>query len=77
MVLKFAFRTLFALAFMLPAIVHADEGTFDMVRWESILDGNNNPIYETVAAHTEKITESLKEATWQSFGLHLGVKYAF
>ena len=42
-----------------------------------ILDTNGNPIYETVSAHTEKITESLKEATWQSFGLHLGVKYAF
>jgi len=42
-----------------------------------ILDGNGNPIYETVGAHTEKITESLKEATWQSFGIHLGFKYAF
>ena len=42
-----------------------------------ILDGNGNPIYETVPAHTEKITESLKSAEWQSFGLHLGVKYAF
>ena len=42
-----------------------------------VLDNNGNPIYETVAAHTEKITESLKEATWQSFGIHLGVKYAF
>ena len=42
-----------------------------------ILDDNDNPIYQTVAAHTEKITESLKEANWQSFGLHIGVKYAF
>ena len=42
-----------------------------------ITDQNGNPIYETVAAHTEKITESLKEAVWQSFGIHLGVKYAF
>ncbi|MBO7642571.1 MAG: hypothetical protein J6S74_00330 [Alphaproteobacteria bacterium] len=42
-----------------------------------VLDGNGNPIYETVPAHTEKITESLESAEWQSFGLHLGVKYAF
>ena len=42
-----------------------------------ILDSNGNPIYETVSAYTEKITESLKEANWQSFGLHIGVKYAF
>ena len=42
-----------------------------------IVDQNGNPIYETVAAHTEPITESLKEASWQSFGIHLGVKYAF
>ncbi|MBR1380073.1 MAG: hypothetical protein IJ560_00575 [Alphaproteobacteria bacterium] len=32
---------------------------------------------ETTAAHTEDVSESLKEATWQSFGLHLGFKYAF
>ena len=30
-----------------------------------------------VKAHTEKVSESLKHATWQSFGFHLGVKYAF
>ena len=42
-----------------------------------ILDENGNPIYKTTAAHTEVITESLKEAIWQSFGVHLGVKYAF
>ena len=42
-----------------------------------ILDENGNPIYQTTAAHTETITESLKEAIWQSFGVHLGVKYAF
>ena len=35
------------------------------------------PLLETVAAHTEKVTDSLKRATWQSFGIHLGVKYAF
>lgn len=49
-----------------------------------------NPVYNTdgtiayyvpelidVEAHTEKVSESLKRATWQSFGIHLGVKYAF
>ena len=35
------------------------------------------PLLETVAAHTEKVSDSLKRATWQSFGLHLGIKYAF
>ena len=28
-------------------------------------------------AETERVTDALKEATWQSFSLHLGVKYAF
>ena len=42
-----------------------------------ILDDNGLPIIETTPAHTEKITESLKEAVWQSFGLHIGFKYAF
>ncbi len=35
------------------------------------------PLLETVPAHTEKVTDSLKRATWQSFGLHLGLKYSF
>ena len=35
------------------------------------------PQLETIPAHTEHVSNSLKEATWQSFGLHLGVKYAF
>lgn len=42
-----------------------------------ILDDNNLPILETVPAHTEDVSNSLKYATWQSFGLHIGVKYAF
>ena len=33
------FRMIFALAFVSPIAVHADEGVFDMARWESILDG--------------------------------------
>ena len=35
------------------------------------------PLLETVPAHTEKVTDSLKRATWQSFGLHIGFKYSF
>ncbi len=35
------------------------------------------PLLETVSAHTEKVSDSLKRATWQSFGIHLGLKYAF
>ena len=41
--------------------------------------GNND--YDIVAttypAYTERVTDALKEATWQSFGLYLGLKYAF
>ncbi len=39
--------------------------------------GNDVFVLETVPAHTEKISDSLKRAAWQSFGLHIGVKYAF
>lgn len=42
-----------------------------------LLDDNGNPIIETIAPWTEHVTNSLKHATWQSFGLHLGIKYAF
>lgn len=42
-----------------------------------VLDDNGLPILEKVAAHTEHVSDSLKNATWQSFGLHLGLKYAF
>ncbi len=31
----------------------------------------------TTNAHTEDVSDSLKEATWQSFGLRLGFKYSF
>ena len=48
---------------------------------EETVDANGNvimlPILETVSAYTEKVSDSLKQATWQSFGLHLGFKYAF
>ena len=32
-------RMIIALAFVLPSFVYADEGVFDMARWESILNG--------------------------------------
>ena len=36
-----------------------------------------NFIIEKQPAYTEYVSESLREATWQSFGLHLGLKYSF
>ncbi|MDR2413127.1 MAG: hypothetical protein LBD50_02855 [Rickettsiales bacterium] len=42
-----------------------------------VLDEYGLPILETIEAHTEHIDDSLKNATWQSFGLHIGIKYAF
>ncbi len=48
---------------------------------QEVLDEFGNvyyvPLLETIAAHTEHISDSLKRATWQSFGLHLGFKYSF
>ncbi len=35
------------------------------------------PEVETIPAHTEHVSNSLKNATWQSFGLHVGIKFAF
>ncbi|MCL2331582.1 MAG: hypothetical protein FWC61_03500 [Proteobacteria bacterium] len=42
-----------------------------------VLDANGYPILQTIEAHTEHISESLRYAYWQSFALHLGLKYAF
>ncbi len=39
--------------------------------------GTCMPYLVTTPAHTEKVTDSLTSAVWQSFGLHLGLKYAF
>lgn len=48
---------------------------------EQVVDELGNvfyiPLLETVPAHTEYVSDSLKRATWQSFGLHVGVKFAF
>ena len=41
------------------------------------VDNPGNWIIQTDEAYTEYVAESLKKATWQSFGLHLGVKYSF
>ena len=35
------------------------------------------PKTDPIPAKTEHISNSLKQATWQSFGLHIGFKYAF
>ncbi len=55
-----------------------EEGQYVMT---DVYDDQGNvyyvPLLETVPAHTEKVSDSLKHATWQSFGIHLGVKYAF
>ena len=42
-----------------------------------ILDDNGLPILETVPAETQYISDQLDHATWQSFGLHIGLKYSF
>lgn len=42
-----------------------------------VLDDNGLPYLRNVSAHTEHVSNALKEATWQSFGLHLGLKFAF
>ena len=44
------------------------------------IEDPNNPgsfIIETHPAYTEHVSDSLKNATWRSFGLHIGLKYAF
>jgi hypothetical protein len=40
-------------------------------------DAGDAPRLLTQDPYTEKVSDSLKNATWQSFGLHFGVKYAF
>ena len=42
-----------------------------------ILDDNGLPILETVPPETVYISDQLERATWQSFGLHIGLKYSF
>ncbi len=42
-------------------------------------DANGNLYFDlvTIPGYTEKVSDSLERATWQSFGLHIGLKYAF
>jgi hypothetical protein len=42
-----------------------------------VLDDYGLPILETIPAQTQHVSDSLKKATWQSFGLHIGIKYSF
>lgn len=42
-----------------------------------VIDDQGTITIETVPPHTEKISDQLKKAVWQSFGLHLGLKYMF
>jgi hypothetical protein len=45
---------------------------------EIIIDDNTGlPLLGFQPPYTQKISDALTYATWQSFGLHLGVKYAF
>ena len=40
-------------------------------------DNPGNFIIEEQPAYTEHVSESLKEATWRSFGVYVGLKYSF
>ena len=57
MMLKYAFRVVCTLAFLLPGFVHADEGAFDISRWESILNGVR------VRAANENISQKIIDDT--------------
>lgn len=50
---------------------------YDESTGQYVTDDLGIPILVEVPAHTERINDSLKHAKWQSFGLHLGLKYAF
>lgn len=53
MAIKSVFRIVLAAAMLLPLQSRADEGKFDMVRWESILDG----------VRTRAVAENISQAT--------------
>lgn len=44
---------------------------------EFYLNSDGDWVIETTPAYTEHITEALKSATWQSFGLYAGLKLSF
>jgi len=49
----------------------------EQVRYYEDEANPGNWITETIPAYTEHVSDSLKEATWRSFGLHIGLKYSF
>jgi len=53
----------------------------ESVEYEAIPRDDNPTIADikviTTEAHTQSVSDALKKATWQSFGLHLGLKYSF
>ncbi len=53
------------------------EFAIDPETGQYLLDDNGLPYLVTTPAHTENVSSALKYATWQSFGLHLGFKFAF
>ena len=55
--LKSAFRIVSLLGVFLPTMLFADDGTFDMARWESILNGVRN------RAASEKISQNVIDDT--------------
>ena len=56
------FRVVFALALVMPMVVHGEDdlGAFDMARWESVLDGVRS------RAAAENISQEIIDATLQS-----------
>ncbi|MDR1027739.1 MAG: hypothetical protein LBL46_04970 [Rickettsiales bacterium] len=53
-----------------------DDGTYALQDTDG--DGvGDTPILDYQEPYTEKISDSLRNAIWQSYGLHFGVKYAF
>ena len=55
------------------SITKKDNGYIVRATGETVL----YPATQEISAHTEYISNALKKATWQSFGLHIGFKYAF
>jgi hypothetical protein len=57
--------------------IFTNDGLINGTACNPYVDTGCFPVYEIVEAHTEKIPDSLKYANWQSFSLHLGLKYSF
>lgn len=63
----------------IPGKLYISEYSYYLVddNGQYVVDNDGWPILENVPASTVDVPNSLKEATWQSFGLHLGIKYSF